>query len=116
VRDLATVTTSTVDSATVVRVDGEIDCSNALDVLGHLGESLPSDASLLVIDLTACGYLDSAGIREVLKLHQHLRARRQELALVIDPTGAVHRVLAIVGALDHVHWYDSLAAAVGATS
>lgn len=113
VPDLATVTWSTVDAATIVRVDGEVDCSNALDVLGRLGEALPPESSLLVIDLSGCRYLDSAGIREVLRLEQDLRARRQRLAVVIDPRGAVHRVLSIVGALQHLSWHESLAAAVG---
>lgn len=111
-RDLASVTTSTVESTTVVSIAGDVDCSNALEVLGPLAQQLSVDASVLVIDLSRCDYLDSAGIREVLKLQTDLRARRQQLVLVVDPDSAVHRVLTIVGALEHVPWHASLDAAI----
>ena len=59
---------------------------------------LACEQAMLVIDLTACRYLDSAGIREVLMLNKALAERRQQLVLVLEVTGSVHRVLSIVGA------------------
>src|SRR5262249_38081397 len=105
VTDLATVTTTRAGDAAVVRVVGEIDCSNAVPLLTALREQLGPADDVLVLDLTACEYLDSAGIREILLLRRDLAARRQALVLVLDATGAVHRVLALVGALDHVPWH-----------
>jgi anti-anti-sigma factor len=105
VADLATVTVTRASAATVVRVVGEIDCSNAVQLVASLGETLGATDDVLVLDLIGCAYLDSAGIREILVLRRDLEERRQSLTLVLDPAGPVHRVLALVGALDHVAWH-----------
>src|SRR5512140_979369 len=103
--DLATVTTTRTAAAGVARIRGEVDCSNAVALFGKFGDILGTDEMLLIVDLSECDYLDSAGIREILMLHRSLAERRQRLVLVLQATGAVHRVLSIVGALDHVAWY-----------
>jgi anti-anti-sigma factor len=105
VSDLATVTVTRAGAATVVRVVGEIDCSNAVQLVAPLGEALAPTDDVLVLDLVGCDYLDSAGIREILVLRRDLEERRQSLTLALDPAGPVHRVLALVGALDHVSWH-----------
>lgn len=112
--ELATVTATRAGAATVVRVVGEIDCSNAVPLLAALGEALAPSDDVLVLDLVGCEYLDSAGIREILVLRRDLQERRQSLALVLDPDGPVHRVLGLVGALDHVPWHRDVDGALRA--
>ncbi len=114
--DLATVTMTRTSAAGVARVAGEVDCSNAELLFAGFGSLVAPDEDVLVLDLSACEYLDSAGIREILLLHRALAERRQRLLLVLEPSGSVHRVLSIVGALDHVAWYRTTDEALGAQS
>jgi anti-sigma B factor antagonist len=116
VQDLATMTTTRTNAVAVARVTGEVDTSNAEKLFAASVDLLAAGEDVLVIDLTACHYLDSAGIREVLMLNKALAERRQRLVLVLEVTGSVHRVLSIVGALDHVPWYRTLDDALAAHS
>jgi hypothetical protein len=51
------------DGARVVCVRGEIDMSNAAEVMNAIAAAVPNDASLIVVDLSDTAYLDSAAIR-----------------------------------------------------
>ena len=63
------------DGGQVLTVDGEIDMSNA----GQLGDALAlAGAAPVVIDLTAVGYLDSAGLTV-------LFAHADHIELVVTP-------------------------------
>jgi anti-anti-sigma factor len=81
----------------IAAVEGEIDASNA----GELGESLrallTNESSVLVIDLTATTYLDSAGLNLLFALDGELRGRQQELRLVVPAGSPLTRTLAITG-------------------
>lgn len=81
----------------IAAVEGEIDASNA----GELGESLrallSNESSVLVIDLTATTYLDSAGLNLLFALDGELRGRQQELRLVVPAGSPLTRTLAITG-------------------
>ena len=50
------------DGSIVARLNGEVDMSNAVYVRDQLLASMPNDALALVLDITACRYLDSAAI------------------------------------------------------
>ncbi len=92
--ELATIGFEDAERATVVRVGGEVDLSNAdrlLDALmSHVG-----DAPWLVIDLSGCSYLDSAGLRVIARVEVRSREVGTGLRLVVDPDSAVDRVLAM---------------------
>ena len=61
-------------SALVARVTGEIDLSNADDIGAVIALQMPNQARMLVLDLTAIEYLDSAGMRLIFRLQEKLRA------------------------------------------
>jgi anti-anti-sigma factor len=83
------------DGLMIARLEGEIDGSNTLELGRTLAERLPSAARGLVLDLTAVGYLDSAGIELLFKLARRLRDRRQLLRIVVPGISPVRRVLDI---------------------
>ena len=83
---------------TVVTVEGEVDASNASELGGRLRAALTNRSMALVVDLAATTYLDSAGINLLYAVGSELRARQQELHLVVVPGSPIERTLAIVGA------------------
>jgi len=81
------------DGYVVGRLSGEVDMSNATYVREQLLTSMPNDALALVLDLSACRYLDSAAIEVVFDLSRRLRRRRQELRIVVPPDSPLRRVI-----------------------
>lgn len=73
-------------------VSGELD----LATVPHLEEALgAADADVLVIDLTGCTFLDSAGIRALVGAHRDLSAAGRSLRLVTGDS--ILRLLEITG-------------------
>jgi anti-anti-sigma factor len=90
--ELATIGFEDAERATVATIDGEVDMSNADRLLDELMGRVGL-APWLVIDLTACSYLDSAGLRAVARVDLRCREVGAGLRLVVDPAGAVDRAL-----------------------
>jgi anti-anti-sigma factor len=90
--ELATIGFEDAERATVATIDGEVDMSNADRLLGELMGRVGL-APWLVVDLTACSYLDSAGLRAVARVDLRCREVGAGLRLVVDPSGAVDRAL-----------------------
>jgi anti-anti-sigma factor len=81
--------------ALVVRIEGEIDLSNAEQIRDDVTKAVPHDAAGVALDLTATTYLDSSGIRLLFDLAQRLHARRQQLVLVVTDQALVRRVIVL---------------------
>ena len=64
--ELARIDTEVRGEACLVRAHGEIDLSNAGQLLAAIESAMPSGAHELVLDLTGVSYLDSAGVALVL--------------------------------------------------
>lgn len=92
--ELATIGFEEAERATVARVGGEVDMSNADRLLDDLTARIGS-RPWLVVDLTGCSYLDSAGLRMIARVDQRCRQAGTGLRLVVEPSGAVDRVLAM---------------------
>jgi len=90
---LAQVDAMDLDGARLVRVRGEIDLSNARDVMDAIGCAVPSHASLIVVDLSDTSYLDSSGIAMIFRLAERLHYSRQELRLVVPADAPIRKVL-----------------------
>lgn len=90
--ELATIGFEDAERATVASIDGEVDMSNADSLLDELMARVGS-APWLVIDLTGCSYLDSAGLRAIARVDVRCRDVGVGLRLVVDPAGAIDRVL-----------------------
>src|SRR5262245_13362461 len=80
-------------STHLVHIIGEIDLSNAGQIMDDIRESVPSHASHVVLDLSDTQYLDSAGIAMVFRLAERLRYSRQELRLVVPADAPIRAVI-----------------------
>jgi len=97
VTELARIDTEVRGEACLVRAHGEIDLSNAGQLLAAIESAMPSGAHELVLDLTGVSYLDSAGVALVLRLSGRLQGRRQEMSLVAPEGSPVRAVLEVAG-------------------
>ena len=83
--------------ALVVRVEGEIDISNAADLRAALDAAVPRRALGLILDLSRSSYIDSAGIHLLFGLGASLTRRRQQLRLIVPEGAVVQKVLRLTG-------------------
>ena len=81
------------EGARLVRVTGEIDLSNAREVMDAIAEAVPNDVSVVVVDLSETTYLDSSGIAMIFRLAERLGYSRQELRLVVPSDAPIRAVL-----------------------
>jgi anti-anti-sigma factor len=98
--------------AIVAHLGGEVDMTNAGQVRDELLTSIPNDALALVIDLSGCRYLDSAGIEVVFDMARRLRRRRQELRLALPASSPLKRLLDLTEVASAAPVYETLDAAL----
>jgi anti-anti-sigma factor len=101
VSGLARVRAQDLEGARLIRLDGEIDLSNAQEVLEDIVSQLPADSPLLVLDLSDTGYLDSSGIAMLFRLARRLGTSRQGLRLVVPKASRIRAVIDLT-AVDRV--------------
>lgn len=94
---LAHVVARDVADMRVVQVTGEIDLSNARDLLDEIGDAVRSAATTITVDLSAVTFLDSSGIAMLFQLRQRIAHSRQELRLVVPTASPIRRVLELTG-------------------
>ncbi len=85
---------TSVEGATVVTVDGELDMATA-DHLVAAAAELPAGHEPLVLDLSSVSFLDSSGIRALLEVSDHAADRGRPTGL-LHPSAAVTRLLDLV--------------------
>ena len=103
--ELATIEVEPRERATLVRVRGEVDLSNAERLQDELSARV-GETPWLVLDLSACDYLDSAGLSAIASIHARCRARGAQLRIVVPtPAATVARLLSITG-MDEVLQVD----------
>ena len=88
-------------SSIVVSMPAEIDMTNTADVSGDLAKAIATDARIVVADLSATTFCDSAGIRDLLVTAYQAADNNVELRLVVQKNGAVQRVIDLM-ALDRL--------------
>ncbi|EWT02000.1 anti-anti-sigma factor [Intrasporangium oryzae NRRL B-24470] len=91
--DLARIEASDHGAARLVRVSGEIDLSNAREVMEAIAGAVPDEVAVVFLDLSDTTYLDSTGIAMIFRLAERLGHRRQDLRLVVPTDGPVRAVL-----------------------
>lgn len=101
-------------SPVIVPMPAEIDLANA----GWVGEQLRTAASpgvtVIVADLTATQFCDSAGIRTLLSARDNVAACDAQLRLAVARGGAVRRALQAIGLQHALPIYPTVAAALAA--
>ena len=97
--DLARVEIGRVSDIPVATVRGEIDLSNAGDVLETgLESAITEGARALLLDLSDVSYIDSAGIRALFELSERLAALGTRLVTVVPDDAPIRRVLELADA------------------
>jgi anti-anti-sigma factor len=81
----------------LVRVRGEVDISNAHQLMAVIEDALPNETPTLALDLTATTYLDSAGIHVLFLLAQRLQDRRHTFRLIVPEGAPIRAVLELTG-------------------
>jgi anti-anti-sigma factor len=99
-------------ASVVAHLSGEVDMTNAAYLREQLLDSMPNDALALVIDISGCRYLDSAGIEVLFDLSRRLARRRQELRLVMPSSSPLRRVIELTDVASAAPVYDSLDSAL----
>ena len=98
----------------VVSLPTEIDISNAHEVREDLLSTINRGAALLIADMSATTFCDSAGVNALVRAFKRATASAAGIRLVVNAP-AVQRILAITG-VDHlIDLYPSVAAAMAAT-
>ncbi len=89
------------ESGTTVTVSGEIDLSVIAQLEGELAPALAAAPDPLVVDLRDVTFVDSSGLRFLLKLNESAKTDGRRFALVAagDP---VVRVLQLAGVEDRL--------------
>jgi stage II sporulation protein AA (anti-sigma F factor antagonist) len=82
--------------AHVIRLFGELDLATAPEVEHELQGIEQSDAKTIVLDLSQLTFMDSSGVRLVLRAEARSRADSNRLRLRRGPA-SVQRVFAITG-------------------
>ena len=98
----------------VAAVTGEIDLSNATDLLDALSAAADEAALGLVVDLTGVRHIDSAGVRLLFDLRRRLSQRRQALALAVPRGARIRDVLDMAAVHETVPVAETVDAAVEA--
>jgi anti-sigma B factor antagonist len=85
------------EEVSIAAVEGEVDASNAGEVADRLRTTMTNRSTLLVVDLTATTYIDSAGINMLYELTSELEHRQQRMRLVVPGSSPISRMLSIAG-------------------
>jgi anti-anti-sigma factor len=99
---------------TVLALPAEIDFCNARELLPLVLSTVDAQDDrlrVLVLDLTATGFMDSQGVGLISRIHRHLRDRAQ-VRLVATPQSVPSRVLELSGLRRDVPVFDNLTQAL----
>ena len=99
----------------IVTISAEIDISNADSIGGQLLSAIAPGVSAVVADLTGTTFCDCSGVRSLMLAYDKAAASNTQLLLAI-PSGAVLRILELVGLLRMLRIYPTLAAALAAVA
>jgi anti-sigma B factor antagonist len=108
VTEPAVVEARTVEDVQVVSIRGEVDLSNATEVRDAIGQVASADVTVIVVDLSETGYLDSSGIAMLFRLAERLGHRRQELRLVVPPDSPLRAALELTNLPQTIAVQDAL--------
>jgi anti-anti-sigma factor len=91
------ITTLTRDGALHVVADGELDLATAPALRDALVTAEASDASTIVLDIDAVGFIDSSGLRALIEAHARSEQNGKRLRIT-KGTEAARRLFALTGA------------------
>jgi anti-anti-sigma factor len=98
------------DGINIVTVNGEIDIASAQE-FGSSLEAAARDGRSVVVSLAPCPYIDSSGLRVLVRLSNELASR---CAIVVPPGTQTRRIFDITGLGYQMRLCDSLEDALAA--
>jgi anti-anti-sigma factor len=99
-------------SSIVVSMPAEIDPTNAASVSEEMTRAISTGARVVIADLSATTFCDSAGVRTLLVTAHQAADSGTELRLVVRADGAVQRIIALMGIDRLLPIYPTLDAAL----
>jgi len=97
VSELARIQVERHGEATLARLTGEVDMSNAAEVGANLAAAAEGAEGPLVVDLAGARYLDSAWFRAIEGVALGLAAAGRSLHLACPPDAPARRLLELTG-------------------
>jgi anti-sigma B factor antagonist len=92
----------------IIALPPEIDLTNASDVLELITAACAPGVPVVIADLTATSFCDSAGLRHLIQASRVAAVNGTELRLAISPDGAVGRIIALTGISQYMPVYPSI--------
>ncbi len=83
----------------VVVLPTEIDVTNSDGVYEQLIAVLAPGVGTVIADMTSTTFCDSSGVHAVMRANERAASADIVLRLAVSPTGSVHRVLQLTGAV-----------------
>lgn len=83
----------------MARVEGPLDVQSSAAFQERLMKFC-EPKRCVVVDLRRADYIDSQGVRALIRLHERLEAAGSELRLVVRPSSRVQRVLTLLRLVD----------------
>jgi anti-anti-sigma factor len=84
----------TSESHVTVHISGELDIDTARSMNAAVGQ-IPPDATSVMLDMREVTFIDSSGVRALLETH--IEMTRRDVAVTVQPSAAVARLLEITG-------------------
>jgi anti-anti-sigma factor len=86
------------DDVYVVRVAGEVDMSHEEELRAELRTAVAASAKGIVVDLTECEFIDSSGVRALLRSREEQHADQgPERLAVAASSDQILRILSVMG-------------------
>lgn len=101
------------NSVLVARLTGEVDLSNARGIEEAIAVGTPNHTASVIVDLSGLDYLDSSGIQLLYRLREQLRARGQDLRLVLPAGSPASDALKLAGVMQQLRTSPTLQEALG---
>ena len=101
------------DDGVRVVVEGELAGPSAYTLDAALRRVEVSRPHWLVLDLSALGFIDSAGLARLLAAHRRAKREGRRL-IVVEGTGAVRRLIALTALNQHLEVFSDADAATAA--
>jgi anti-anti-sigma factor len=87
--------------AWVIAPKGAVDIASCGELQARLDEVIDAGATIVVLDLGDVDFIDSSGIREIVRAGRRLQDADGRL-LVENTSGATQRILEVTGILEHL--------------
>jgi len=108
VTEYAVMDARTSNGVQVVKIQGEVDLTNAVEVRDAISRVASADATVIVVDLSQTAYLDSSGIAMLFRLAERVSERRQELRVVVPPDSPLRAALELTNLPQTIPVQDAL--------